>query len=148
MDRRGRKRAGAVSVDSEAVIREQCLQEFLTGTKSIPQIAAAHGVKRTTLRYWVTQAGLSTAFYRSEKIDEASDRVAEYLIENLDALRAQARILGDTDSLLTLDPERLEAIAKAHEVLAGRSFQIFEAIERGSAEAEQQRLLGSGGEEG
>lgn len=126
----------------------EIIEQYLTGHHSISDLSRMHGVPQTTLRQWIVDAGHNIAEFRQQKLEEAADLLASYLVENLRTLNSQAKKLGDEEFLENALPERIQAVGVAHGIMSDKSLRIVEAIERAKAEKEEREARRLALEEG
>lgn len=120
------------------------IEDYMSGDLSIRDLAIKHGVPKSTIHEWIQEAGLVAGQYRTQKLEEAADLLADYLVDNLQSLRNQLGLLGDRKFLESTEPDRIQAISVSHGIISDKSVRILEAIERARAERDRQRLLTEG----
>lgn len=118
-------------------VKEQCVKAVLEQGRTSLDVSSEYGVPSRSIRRWVQETGQSLAKIGQEKMEECAELALEYLSKNLQTLNSQAVMLGDVKWLCAknTDPERINAIAVSHGILADKSFRLLEAAQRASERA-------------
>lgn len=113
---RGRKHSDEIQV--------QVMAALLAG-QGVMEVAREYNLPESTIREWVDSD--TVAQVRAKKGEEIEQRLFEYLVANLTALKKQAEAVSETEYI---QRQPAGEIAVLHGVMADKSIRLLEAIER------------------
>jgi transposase-like protein len=103
-------------------VKAACVAALLTG-QSVSSVAAEYSIPRGTVAGWSAQA--RGQLFQSEKKERIGQLVIEYLITNLETLRAQAAFFANEK---WLQRQSAGEVAVLHGVCTDKAIRLLEAL--------------------